>query len=397
MRNRGLYVLQIVKVNDTEQLNGNIKSVLDNSNASREEKADKKENGHDTQSENSDSIASSCVYVNSVAEFPLSSPILGFEIANAAIRRYKCGSNDNYLMDELEDFDEENSSFYCIVIKMYIVQPKSLQECNVLYQPRVDETTDIKSTLSESTSKIAEDLNMISLESESNNLAVKPMESVTPKTQPNLLTPNSFSSSGKKSPEAVSKDVMYTLFMLANATSPDTKKKSLETLNLNNIINNKVLEEKEKEKIRKSVEMGKTLSVSSIATNSSQFTQPQIPVETNNPPVESQILTASGGSSPSREVQEILSLKDTDYDDPDLMYNVKDEDDNFETIDYNEKTKDEESDNDINQNPVLQTTGWPDVPKVLDNLPSRLTPTQIQTQSKSIPVSNEQFNQLLGK
>lgn len=92
--------------------------------------------------------ASSLAYVKSISEFPLSSPILSFGIVDASVRKYKCAFNDNYLSDELDEYDEENHAFMCVVIHMFIVQPKSVQECHVLYQPTVPETIDIGSSIS---------------------------------------------------------------------------------------------------------------------------------------------------------------------------------------------------------------------------------------------------------
>ena len=89
------------------------------------------------------------VYVKSISEFPLSSGILSFSIVDAAVRRYKC-SNDNYLCEELDDYDEETSSIYCVAIHLYVIQAKSMQECHILYQPSVPENIDVKSTISSS-------------------------------------------------------------------------------------------------------------------------------------------------------------------------------------------------------------------------------------------------------
>lgn len=88
------------------------------------------------------------VYIKSISEFPLSSGILSFSIVDAAVRRYKCG-NDNYMCEEFDDYDEETNSTYCVVVRMFIVQSKSMQECRILYQPSVTENTEVRSTLSD--------------------------------------------------------------------------------------------------------------------------------------------------------------------------------------------------------------------------------------------------------
>lgn len=62
--------------------------------------------------------------------------------------------------------------------------------------------------------------------------------------------------SGKHTPEGVSREVLSTLFMLAQVQSPpDAKHKAAENVNLLNLINNKVIEEQEHMKARQSVEL----------------------------------------------------------------------------------------------------------------------------------------------
>lgn len=95
----------------------------------------------------SSSLQRSFAYIKSISEFPLSSPILSCHIVDAAVRRYKCAFNDSYLLEELDDYDEENHSLYCVVINMYLVQPKSVQECHVLYQPTVADDALVLSSL----------------------------------------------------------------------------------------------------------------------------------------------------------------------------------------------------------------------------------------------------------
>lgn len=88
-------------------------------------------------------------FIKSVAEFAMSSPVLSFSIVNAAVRKYKCGNNDGFFIEEMEDYDEDNNCLYCVAIRMFIVQPKSLQECHIFYQPTLFESdTDVKSTIS---------------------------------------------------------------------------------------------------------------------------------------------------------------------------------------------------------------------------------------------------------
>lgn len=74
----------------------------------------------------------------SIAKFSLASSILSFFITDAAVRRYKCaGLSDAFLVEDMDDFDEETNSLYCVVLQMFFVQPKSVQKCNLMYQPKV--------------------------------------------------------------------------------------------------------------------------------------------------------------------------------------------------------------------------------------------------------------------
>lgn len=76
------------------------------------------------------------VYIKSISAFSLSSGILAFTIVDAALRRYK-NPNGNYICEEIDDYDEDTSnSIYCVILHMYVVQSKSLQECHILYQTK---------------------------------------------------------------------------------------------------------------------------------------------------------------------------------------------------------------------------------------------------------------------
>lgn len=154
MTTRELYVLQVRKEtfrvdNGTSITNG--KSAEDSFNFSRNDGKTSENNStvalnvSSTASTNSGSVITKA-FVSSVAEFPLPSPILSFGILNAAVR--KCKTSDAYLIEELDDYDEENSALYSVVIRMYLVQPKSVQECHLFYQPTVTLSTEVYSTLS---------------------------------------------------------------------------------------------------------------------------------------------------------------------------------------------------------------------------------------------------------
>lgn len=294
-KNRGLYVLQVVQTNDEQN---------DDSKSTDEE------NG------NTDlTLAKPSAYIKSITEFPLSSPILSFGILNATVRKYKSGYNDIYSLEDVDDYDED--SRYCVVIHLFLVQPKSVQECHVLYQPsfaasveqvpsikskkeiEVDEETDplisslatgnvsvasamnllessLKSTRSGSTIELITSPALIKSES---NLSQQSTHSGSTKPL-NLMTPDSFHSSGKITPEGVSNEVYSALRMLAGEKPIDGG------ANLLHLVNNKVIDE---------------------AEHKSPSIVPPMP-----PTSMLAAVGASGGSSPSREVQEILSLKDSE-------------------------------------------------------------------------------------
>lgn len=431
MESRGLYVLQVMKDDD-----------VDKSESSNELDIDVDESLNNTGKITlTNGAEKNCplAFIKSIAEFPLSSPILGFGIVNAAVRRYKCETCEEYLLDELDDYDEETNSLYCVVIKMYIVQPKSLQECNVLYQPTLLSSSEVKSTLSyidntfdNSKTDITEQSLNISSDTESQIskagttpiiggevVKSQPSSTTTPHHPVNLMTPDSFNSSGKKSPETVSSDVMYTLFMLANATSttsPDMNKKSIDGLNIVNIVNNKVIEEQEKEKIRKSVELQQKLSQQMAQPQNQIVAQPNVVVTATTPVSNSQTtpvlsnstipasndLIASGGSSPSREVQEILSLKDSDclndYYDSDTV--LIDDNDGIVNNDELIGNKDDDDDDDdeeeleIEDNKKIRNSDdWPKVP----DFPMMLTQPPNSASSvivDQIPATSKQFDKL---
>ncbi|XP_055837362.1 enhancer of mRNA-decapping protein 4 homolog isoform X4 [Episyrphus balteatus] len=277
------------------------------------------------------------VCVKSVSEFPLSSPILSFSIVDAAVRRYKC-ANDNYLCDEMDDYDEETNSIYCVVVRMFIVQPKSVQECHILYQPTVDENTDVKSSISnDSTKEFIENSSEKSNDKDLDNVAVQTMTGTSDKgpldalfervsnaqtnvvgvdktdspnpsphlstsshksfQQVNLMTPDAFSSSsiGKKSPEIVSSEVLNTILMLASVTGSNTSANKPDNMNLLNLRNNKIIEDQEQQKIKQSMETHKKFMAIENSSNRNNIDN-----------------LTSGNSSPSREVQEIMSLQDYD-------------------------------------------------------------------------------------
>lgn len=136
MNNRQMYVLQILKRENDGEENGKGLNL----------------NGNDDTISSSDtssisSIFAPKVFVKSIAEFHLSSPILSYSICNAVVRKYKSALSDNYFVDEGEDYEDDlNNAIYCVVLRMFLVQPKSVQECHILYQPDLN-AVDVMGTL----------------------------------------------------------------------------------------------------------------------------------------------------------------------------------------------------------------------------------------------------------
>ncbi|XP_037912102.1 enhancer of mRNA-decapping protein 4 homolog isoform X3 [Hermetia illucens] len=261
------------------------------------------------------------VFMKSISEFPLSSPMLSFSIVDASVRKYKCQETESLLAEDLDDYDEENAT-YCVVVHMFVVQPKSVQDCHIIYQPTVSETAEVGSSLSSGGNYVdvlldssgqwnpeepiapEKTLEKTEFESFSAKSYIKASKSPKPPlTVPqksshpvNLMTPDSFNtmSSETKQTEAVSSEVMSTILMLASVTnSSNANQKSIENMNILNLVNNKVIEDREQQKHQRTNNSQNEFSDSN--DNSGQHVCDRLP---------------SGGSSPSREVQQILSIND---------------------------------------------------------------------------------------
>ena len=74
-------------------------------------------------------------HVCSASEFKLPYPILSFGIVDAGMRKFKSTSLEDLCN---EDGDDEMQQYIeAVVVRMYLVQPKSLQECHIAFQPPV--------------------------------------------------------------------------------------------------------------------------------------------------------------------------------------------------------------------------------------------------------------------
>ncbi|XP_017153982.1 enhancer of mRNA-decapping protein 4 homolog [Drosophila miranda] len=371
--------------------------------------------------------------IQNVAEFKLSSGILSFSIVNAAMRRLKSSVESYYPLEEPDDFDDENNSTYALVVHMFVVQAKSLQECHIIYQPCVPEKTERKSLTSSSISSIPS--KQRSETPEDNLLLLKKETTVSPNSgagsgsvpldalfaksakraaaasaggssssavvamavaaaaapsailqqaidaattiksrsaspqfgsaypQVNLMTPDAFSASGTQSSstattavvvatstttttgtvstgagpvpavtaatDAIDSQVLNTLRMLATVTGGKAGENS--NANILNLMNNTLIEDLEQQKIKDKFEARKKF----IAID-------------RNPERNLAENLASGGSSPSREVQEIMATQE----DADDAYEA--ELDNLDDDDDDDDDDEEEEEELANSSPLLE-------------------------------------------
>ncbi|CRK91082.1 CLUMA_CG004770, isoform A [Clunio marinus] len=368
MTNRQMYVLQILKENALSQQNGS---------------EEHHNNGDDVAANAVGGI--SRVFVKSIAEFRLASTILSYGISNASIRRYKCALSDNYLIDELEDYDEENNSLYCVVLRLFMILPESVQECHILYQPALNESAEILNTeVKDSKLNIAASSSIDTKKAEPLTLMTPPQKT----SQINLLTPDSFSSPVvEKQQKDVSQDVLSTIFMLAKTnqagTTPGVANKSHE--NVLNLTNVSLIEEE-------------------------KIFQQKLPVDGNSNQTTTQAKSgaASGGSSPSREVRDILLQADSvneDYypgeesDDLEIeeeqnkdvlnalnaldvdFKNIDDDDDDDEDDGNEEDDEDDEPIVTVKPTKSTPHSDWPKAPQFMDTNSVPATSKQVETLS----------------
>lgn len=317
-KNRNLYVMQIVQTDDSAKSDND---------------------------QNSSNGTKPLAFIKSITEFPVSSPILSFGIVDAPVRKYKC-AYDMYLLEDLEDYDEDKMNRYCVVIHLFLVQPKSVQECHILYQPSLTEDADVGSSVSalsegannereeELSNDLATILNIKSSHDDSSASSIScasksgiqmralldssstsgnegaklaeltkgeksgSQQSINkPSSALNLLTPDSFHSSGKLTPEGVSNEVYSTLRMLAGEKPVESSPNPLLQL-----VNNK----------QSGDELDKVQLLQQVSEESNGNIDNSPEIVPPLPPASMLTTGVSAGSSPSREVQEILSQKGSD-------------------------------------------------------------------------------------
>lgn len=211
--------------------------------------------------------------VSTISEFLLPYPILSFGIVDAGLRKVRPTEES---LEDLCPCDEDTEEQ--LVIRMFLVQPKSLQECHIAFKPASQVSGNcLLDMLDDDSLDYSEDLpdigtvnhNGISGEnSEEDRMLSATIEATSNHNAGlNLMTPDAFSSPAKKENSELE----------SNPGSP---------------------------------ELGNVLSASPSLAQAVQA------LNASDPPLATSELEehapASGGSSPSREVREILSLSKQD-------------------------------------------------------------------------------------
>ncbi|XP_024935554.1 enhancer of mRNA-decapping protein 4 isoform X2 [Cephus cinctus] len=230
--------------------------------------------------------------VSTVSEFLLPYPILSFGIVDAGQRRVRPTGESLEDLCPCEDDIEDQ-----LVVRMYLVQPKSLQECHIAFRPATHVSGScLMDTLTHDSLDYSEDLpdmgtvnhngNAEEENGEEDRSVSTTMEaSANHNAGLNLMTPDAFSSPAKKDGNTLD----------SNPASPD----------LENVLSG-----------------SPSLAQAVQALNASDPPLATSEVEEQAP--------ASGGSSPSREVREILSLAEPEPEEEVKPEFVLDDDDIWE-------------------------------------------------------------------
>lgn len=218
--------------------------------------------------------------VNSISQFLLPAPVLSFCITSAEICKFRYTSSSDDLC--LCEANEDETNISAIVIKMYVVQPKKLQECNITFQTEsllginrnnlytLDSSTDTLINLNENKNDelidtINNDLPKLNDLQTSVNYLIQQQST---QSGLNLMTPDAFSSPIHNSP---------------------TNKRNSHGSGLSSPVILKPEKINEESKVENLIDADDVLEF-------------ERPLKDN---------FASAGSSPSREVQEILSFKNS--------------------------------------------------------------------------------------
>lgn len=251
------------------------------------------------------------VQVISLAQFLLPAPFLSFHILEASNRKipFSYNNSNEDLYDDHDDYDED-SEITIICLKMLVIQPKKFQECNITFQPDALFYNTLNLSIKENLCEIEETDKVPKLDDLQNSVTLL-IQQQSNKSNLTLMTPDDFNSPGGNS-------------------RPNSVKNSLSN-------EDEVL-----------VDQSEKLT-ENVVDNLIDFQRPQ----KDN--------FASGGSSPSREVQEILSLNNSNYSNQDYfdsLTKLQDEQEEPQK-DYNNQ-----SENLLYQDNVGSEMVWPKIPVV---------------------------------
>ncbi|XP_072391528.1 enhancer of mRNA-decapping protein 4 isoform X1 [Diabrotica undecimpunctata] len=246
------------------------------------------------------------VQVTRIAGFLLPAPFLSFHILEATSRTmpfsYNNSTEDEFY-EERDEFDED-SERTAICLKMLVIQPKKFQECNIVFQPE----TMFYNTLNSSAEVLEKNEKFPKLDDLQESVSLL----IQQKSNSNLtlMTPDDFTPSGRN-------------------TRPNSVRNET-----NNSLDASIAEVNDV-----------------VVDNLIDFQRPQ----KDN--------FASGGSSPSREVQEILSLNNSTYSTQDFFDNLPKLQDNQE-----EPQKDYSNQTSLNYpEKITNESVWQNVPVVPEN------------------------------
>lgn len=262
--------------------------------------------------------------VSYISEFLVSAPILSFCITSASMKTYRYSQGLNDLVIEDADGSEEEFCEDAVTVNLFTIQPKTFRECTIVFQPEKLKTMNYTlkkcaGSVIEVNGKVGEkedesnEINLNELQ-DSVSLLIQQQQQQQSNQPLNLMTPDAFNSP------------------VQNNLSPSSVRNSLGSdASLQNVLN-------------RSLEKVADPSIDSLI----DFQRPQ----KDN--------FASGGSSPSREVQEILALNNPSYSAQEYFDHLT------------EVTNDIDNQNNFNQTDDLlfsenKEVVWPNIPIVKAN------------------------------
>ncbi|KAK7869897.1 hypothetical protein R5R35_013695 [Gryllus longicercus] len=248
-----------------------------------------------------------CAYIQSVSEFSLPYPILSFGIVDAGLRTVRSSGFEEFCSDGEE---EQLPSVQAVVVRMYLVQPKSLQECHISFQPSGSSGSNVEKleTLSGDSLLFKDgfsDLSRSILDKSDADGSVHEI-ATNRSSQLNLMTPDAFNSPAKKESPG---EILSPKISHHSDSSPHVPPVLESTLSASPSLLNSIVAPCDD-----SIQ---------LSTHSPGATRPLATSEPLEPSIQREGC-ASGGSSPSREVQQILSLKASSDYLPDNIVDVMD-------------------------------------------------------------------------